>query len=202
MTLDASKILTIFKNKFSQFNNSHEQDAHEAFLCVIDLLEKARPSIKDYIYGTIQKTVIFPGGKSVTEEQFAVLMLTPHSDSKLEDLLRDHFKQEVLTDYIDDSGKEHHCAVIEQKISKFPPVFIIGFTMFQRKFMIEISDKMGKYNLFSMCTHVGSARGGHYVAHTKHRGIWYLKDDNNVINNVQIPLAGPFYFCLFKSTNS
>lgn len=202
LTLDPSKLLKIFKNKFKQFDNTNEQDAHEAFLCVIDVLERSRPAIKNSIYGTIQKTVIFPGGKSVTEETFAVLMLTPTKNSKLEDLLRVHFKDEVLTDYTDDKGGTHKCAVLQQKISKFPPIFIIGFNMFQRKFMIEISEKMSNYTLFSMCTHVGTCRGGHYVAHTKHKGIWYLKDDTTIIKNAPVPSAGPFYFCLFKSTNS
>mgnify|MGYP000017618686 CR=1 FL=1 len=203
MTMDPGKLLKIFKKKFKQFDNSREQDAHEAMLCVIDILEKARPEIKDSLYGSIQKTVIYPGGKSVTEEKFAVLMLTPKKTTTIQELLKEHFsQQEVLQGYTDDSGKTHHCAVLTQKISKFPPIFIVGFNMFRGKHRIQITEKMNNFRLFAVCTHMGSMNGGHYIAHTKHRGIWYLKDDDIITKNAPMPVAGPFYFCLFKSTNS
>jgi ubiquitin C-terminal hydrolase len=203
MILNPEKLLKIFKKRFKHFDNSQEQDAHEAILCVIDILEKARPEIKDSIYGSIQKTVIYPGGKSITEEKFAVLMLTPKKNATIQELLKEHFSQEeVLQGYTDDSGKTHHCAVLTQKISKFPPIFIVGFNMFRRKHSIQITEKMNTYKLFAACTHIGTMGGGHYIAHTKHRGTWYLKDDDTITKNAPLPKAGPFYFCLFKSTNS
>jgi len=202
-TLDPGKLLKIFKKKFRQFDNSHQQDAHEAMLCVIDILERARPEIKESLYGSIHKTVIYPGGKSVTEEKFAILMLTPQKNATIQELLKEHFSQEeVLRGYTDDTGKTHHCAVLTQKISKFPPIFIVGFNMFHGKHRIQVPDRIGNYKLFATCTHLGTMGGGHYVTHTKHRGIWYLKDDDDVTKNVSIPGAGPFYFCLFKFTNS
>ncbi len=203
MILNPEKLLKIFKNKFKQFNNRLEQDAHEAMLCVIDILEKARPEIKESLYGSIEKTVIYPGGKSITEEKFAVLMLTPKKNTTIQELLKEHFShEEVLQGYTDDNGKTHHCAVLTQKISKFPPIFIVGFNMFRGKHRIQITEKMDKFRLFAACTHMGTMSGGHYIAHTKHRGIWYLKDDDIIVKDAPVPVAGPFYFCLFKSTNS
>lgn len=200
--LDPSKLLGIFRKKFKQFDNQEEQDAQECMLCVIDLLEKARPSLKSVLYGTIEKKVIYPGGKSITEEKFAVLMLTPQKGMKLEELLKEHFKQEVLTDYEDDDGKTHHCAVLDQRVTKWPTILIVGFNMFSRKFVMEIPEKFQNYKLFSACTHLGSTRQGHYLAHTKHRGTWYLKDDDMVRKDVPVPTNGTFYFSLFKLTNS
>ena len=200
--LDPQRLLEIFRKKFKQFDNRNEHDAHEAMLSVIDILEKARPSIKNTLYGTIKKKVIYPGGSSVTHERFSVLMLTPTANSSLEQLLQNHFKQEVLEGYTDDSGKTHHVTVLEQGIQKYPPILAIGFNMFHRKFKIKIPEKFNNYRLYASCVHMGSTRGGHYVAYTKHRNIWYLKDDDNVTKDVRHPREAPFYLCLFKSINS
>lgn len=200
--LDPTKLLGIFRNKFKQFNNNREHDAQEAMLGVIDILEKARPSLKNVIYGTLQKKIIYPGGSSVTNEKFSILMLTPTRNSSLEELLRDHMKHEVLEGYTDNSEKTHHVAVLEQSISKYPPILAIGFNMFNRKFKIKIPEKFKNYRLYASCVHMGSTRGGHYIAYTKHRNIWYLKDDDNVRKDVKHPMEAPFYLCLFKLVNS
>ena len=54
------------------------------------------------------------------------------------------------------------------------------------------------YQLFSTCTHMGSNRGGHYIAYTKHKGNWYLKDDISCNKIDSINLLDFHYIIMYK----
>ena len=199
---DSKNILKIFRQKYNNFNNSHEHDAQEAFLCIIDCLEKSMPSIKNIFYGKITKDIIYSGGKAQSTEKFSHLFLTPYRDCTLEELFNQYFKDEVLEGYEDESGKKHHVAVLKQDISIYPPVLIFAFNMFMKKYRIQIPENFKGYTLCSMCVHMGTMNSGNYVSFTRHKGQWYFKDDNAVRKVDTIPDNVPVYFCLFKKLNS
>eukprot|EP01095_Lingulamoeba_sp_RSL-Kostka_P006618 TRINITY_DN2084_c0_g1_i4.p1 TRINITY_DN2084_c0_g1~~TRINITY_DN2084_c0_g1_i4.p1 ORF type:complete len:810 (-),score=356.58 TRINITY_DN2084_c0_g1_i4:2009-4438(-) len=60
----------------------------------------------------------------------------------------------------------------------------------------EYQDGPGKYELFSMISHLGRNPGsGHYVAHVKKNGKWYLFNDETVKESIETPLdSGYLYF--------
>jgi len=196
--LSPKKLLDIFRKRFKIFDNSHEHDAHEALVCIIDILEKTIPQIKQMFYGTLAKDIIYPGGKSHTEEAFGPLMLTCHKNCSLEDLIQDHLADTVLEGYEDDDGKTYNVSVLRQSIIKKPPILIFCINMFLNKHQIKIPQEYENYVLYACCIHMGNTRGGHYVAFTKHKGKWYLKDDELVREVNHPPESGPFYLCMYK----
>ena len=192
------KLLELFRKRFKRFDNSQEHDAHEALVCIIDILETAVPRVKKMFYGTLSKDVIYPGGKSQNNEVFGPLMLTCNKNCSLEDLVKDHLADTVLEDYQDESGRKYNVAVLKQTIKKKPPIMIFCINMFIQKHLIKIPHEYQNYVLYACCMHMGSTRGGHYVAFTKHRNKWYLKDDENVREVSHPPESGPFYLCMYK----
>ena len=196
--LSPKKLLELFRKRFKRFDNSHEHDAHEALVCIIDILETAIPSVKNMFYGTLSKDVIYPGGKSNSKEKFGPLMLTCNNNCSLEELVKNHMADTVLEGYQDDSGRTYNVAVLKQSIHDRPPIMIFCINMFMHKHQIRIPQTYENYVLYACCIHMGSTRGGHYVAFTKHRGKWYLKDDENVREVNHPPESGPFYLCMYK----
>lgn len=192
------KLLEIFRKKFKRFDNSQEHDAHEALVCIIDILENSIPEVKQMFYGTLNKDVIYPGGKSHSDETMGPLMLTCTKNCSLQDLIKDHLSDTVLEGYQDDNGKTYNVAVLKQTIAKKPPILIFCINMFIRKKNINIPQIYENYVLYACCLHMGSTRGGHYVAFTKHKNKWYLKDDTTVREVKHPPESGPFYLCMYK----
>ena len=62
----------------------------------------------------------------------------------------------------------------------------------------ESEYKNTKYSLFAMCKHHGSHHGGHYVAYTKHRGQWFMKNDGFCTKIEKYPESDYYYLALFK----
>lgn len=192
------KLLEIFRKKFKRFDNTQEHDAHEALVCIIDILENSIPQVKEMFYGTLSKDVIYPDGKSQSKETMGPLTLTCTKDCSLQDLIKDHLSDTVLEGYQDDNGKRYNVAVLKQVIVKKPPILIFCINMFLRKYSINIPHIFENYVLYACCLHMGSTRGGHYVAFTKHKNKWYLKDDTMVREVNHPPESGPFYLCMYK----
>ena len=55
-----------------------------------------------------------------------------------------------------------------------------------------------RYQLFATCTHLGSSRGGHYIAYTKHKNRWFLKDDISCNEISSINLSDFHYIIMYK----
>lgn len=219
---DTTELLKNFRKKFERFDNSDEHDAQEVLLIILDCLHKSikldksfrtidnnewnvkrQSIIKELFYGQIKKTVIYPGGKSESLENCASIMFTPTENTTLQKLIEQFNKEEVIQGYKDDSGKTHNVSVIKQKYTNQPKNIIFCFNMFVKKVKIEIPQKLGTYKLVAACHHVGSLGSGHYVAITKHKGKWYLKDDDVVrecANDNELVLNDTFYFCIFKNS--
>ena len=55
--------------------------------------------------------------------------------------------------------------------------------------MQEILDGQGKYELVAIVSHIGSNTAcGHYVAHVKKAGQWYIYNDEKVAISEKLPL--------------
>ena len=57
-----------FFKHFPRFDNADPQDAQEAILCIIDILERSCPDIKPWFYGKKIQETIWPKGKTMKEE--------------------------------------------------------------------------------------------------------------------------------------
>ena len=216
---DTRKIIEIFKQKYKNFDNARQHDAQEVLVCIMDLLHKGTKNIttgrenienkewnlktnsliKDIFYGQLEKSIIYPGGKSITRENCAHLMFTPLKNTTLGDLLGDLQKDDVIEGYTDSGGVTHNVAVIKQVLINKPEVVIMCFNMFMGKVNVELPPKWGEYKLIACCLHLGSTRGGHYVAMTLHKNKWYLKDDESV-REINPNFNNQCYFCIYKKT--
>ena len=193
--LNNKKLLLMFKQIFKRFDNNDEHDAHEALVCIIDILENSIPEVKNMFYGTLTKNIIYPGGNSETQEIMGPIILTCYNDCSLQDLIKKHFSDTVLEGYQDNNDKTYNVAVLTQTITKKPPILIFCIN---NKHNIKIPQIFENYVLYACCLHMGNTMGGHYIAFTKHKNKWYLKDDNMVREVDNPPENGTFYLCMYK----
>ena len=223
--IDTKNILKCFREYFNNFNNSLEHDSQECLLGILDLLHKGTRNIKINIldeptnsiwskkntsivksifYGQVSKSVLYPGGKSQTFENFSNFLLFPQKNNmNLGAIVKESFDDVVLSDYIDDNGKRHHCSVLRTETEHVPPVCVFCFNMYIRKVVVSVPEELiingRKYELYALCQHMGNRNGGHYISYTKVEGDWWLKDDEVAIKK-EPKLTNYFYFCMFRQT--
>jgi hypothetical protein len=75
-TVDVKPLLTTFQKEFPRFKEDEQHDVQEAVMCIIDILERAEPVVKDWFYGKKTQETIWPGGKSSNEEDFSIHLIT------------------------------------------------------------------------------------------------------------------------------
>jgi ubiquitin C-terminal hydrolase len=196
-TLDIKPLLGAFQTLFPRFGSKEQHDVQEAILCIIDILETARPEIKQWFYGKKVQETLWPGGKSSNEEEFSVHLIT--SDGKdMAKMLSESTKWSTLTDFVDTEGKTHHVATTRMLFSKLPQVLMISF---DRKSHIEIIENIiidkYEYNLIASAVHVGYQNDGHYVSFVKRRNKWFLIDDDSVREH-PLPEEAGYYFMVYN----
>lgn len=195
--IDVSLLRGLFQAKFPRFVDHEQHDIQETVLCIIDILERAVPLIKQWFYGKKIQQTIWPGGKSERVEDFSVHILCSHN-ATLEQMLHDSVKWNTLTDFVDDDGHTHRIATTRCIFSELPKVLMISF---DKKSHIDISDKIFmnqfEYTLVASGIHVGVQFGGHYVAFTKHRGKWYYKNDEHVVEQ-ELPIRAGHYLLVYN----
>jgi len=221
------RLLELFKQRYNQFNNTHQQDSQEAVLCILDALDKSlcpfkrikypfesvnHSLIKDIFYGKNVQETVCKSENSKKFEESTVQILFPNNKTDLLDILRDHQKWNVLEGYKDSKGVTHHVATTRTLFWYPPPVLILSFKMYGGKSMITLNEDLdiaefvhpesehrnNKYSLFAMCKHHGSHHGGHYVAYTKHRGQWFVKNDGFCTKINEFPKTDYYYLAFFK----
>ena len=223
--INTSNILKYFRKFYNNFDNSLEHDSQECLLGILDLLHKGTKGIKlnitdepknsiwskkntsiikSIFYGQLCKNVIYPGGKSENFENFSNFLLFPPKDNmSLGDIIKESFKDVVLSDYVDDNGKKYNCSVLKTRTEHVPPICVFCFNMYIRKVRVTIPEQIVingvKYDLYALCEHMGNRNGGHYISYTKVGGEWWLKDDEVSIKK-EPKLTNYFYFCMFKRT--
>ena len=112
-------------------------------------------------------------------------------------------KHEGISGYTDDTGKTHHVAAVGRKITQWPRIIGFTFSMYDRKFPIEIPLEFEGRKLFACVLHQGHKNGGHYALLVRRFDKWFIKDDERVteIPHVQT-LRGEFYLAFYRPMNS
>ena len=201
------KLLTIFKRKYTQFDNRDQHDSQEAFLCIIDILEKSLSGfIQKLLYGENTQETVCKSGKSITKEKFNIIILFPTKDcNHINDLLKNSRKWNGIKDYEDNDGKIWNAAATRTVPTKLPRILAISFRMYENKIKIQLEEEIDidgtPYTLFATSIHQGTVNRGHYIAFTKHKDTWCLKDDDIYKSN-ELPLVEYHYLTFFKKKNN
>ena len=184
-------ILNEFQKHFPRFKSLEQHDVQETILCIIDILEKSVPELKEYFYGKKVQETVWPGGTKKQEEDFSVHILCVNGSSFKEMLLQS-FAWNVLTDY-----EPHHVATTRCFFSKHPRVLMVSF---DKKGRVNVNENLTidgyEYELVASAIHVGFQNDGHYVAFTKHADTWYYKNDDFVIEQ-RFPCDAPHYLLMY-----
>tara|TARA_B000000441_G_scaffold78118_1_gene53066 strand:- start:3514 stop:4290 length:777 start_codon:yes stop_codon:yes gene_type:complete len=190
-------VIEAFQKEFPRFRTNEQHDVQEAVLCIIDILERSRPEIKEWFYGKKTQETIWPGGKSSNEEVFSVHLITAEG-TDMGEMLQKSTDWNTIENFEDTDGKVHHLATTRMVFSTLPQVLMISF---DRKSHIEIIENMiignSEYNLISCAVHVGIQNDGHYVSFVKRRNKWLLANDENVEEH-ELPKEASFYFMVYN----
>ena len=201
---DVKNFLGKFRTRFSDFNNCKPHDAQEAFLCILDVLDSSLPVVKDIFNTEVIQETVYPGGRTKKKDEFTVNFLFPKpSHENILDSIKDVQQWNGLEDYEDDDGVTWKASATRTLFWKLPRVmvFSLGYKMpvtLVDKFIPEVHpDSPHKeketYELFASCVH----NSGHYVAFTRHRGDWYLKNDG-FVTKMDIPMKAHHYLFFYK----
>lgn len=195
--LDVRSLVVMFQRVFPRFTLGHPHDVQEAVLCIIDILERAVPDLKQLFYGQKVQETIYPGGKKEHEEDFSVHLICSNSDN-FQTMLEESMQWNTLTDYVDDAGKAHHVATTRNVFRTMPPVFMVSF---DKKSFIKSSEYLEighiKYRMVAAAAHAGIQWGGHYVAYTRRKDTWYYNNDEHVEEMSGLPKQGGFYLMVY-----
>jgi len=58
--VDVKPLLTAFQKEFPRFKSHEQHDVQEAVLCIIDIIERAEPVLKEWFYGKKTQETIWP----------------------------------------------------------------------------------------------------------------------------------------------
>jgi len=193
--LNVLKLINLFRGRFKQFTPGWPQDAQEATICILDILDV--PFTK---FDLIQETVC-PFERTKHIEKMVVYT----------GLLEGTEKWASIENFEDSNGTTHPIAATRTLFWTLPKVFILSLTVKMEITLGESLDllpymhpespdklKQTKYELYATCIHQGSQNGGHYAALTKHKGQWYLKDDDAVSKVIEFPNKCGHYVMFFK----
>ena len=197
--LKVSKFLELFRVRFKQFEAGYQHDAQEAVLCIIDALDT-----KFTTFTMIQETVC----KSEKTRSFPVMTMYTGVLDGIE-------KWCGIENFEDSKEIVHAIAATRTLFWTLPNIFILSLTV---KMEVNLGEslnllpymhpespdklKQTTYQLYATCIHQGSQNGGHYAAFTKHKGQWYLKDDDAVSKVVNFPNKCGHYVMFFKPVKS
>lgn len=203
---DPRALLRAFRTRFPSFGPG-QHDAQEAFLCLVDALERALG--KEFIHKIfngqeIQETV-WTGGRSKHTNDFVTVMFSSEGqgDASLEDLIREREKPVALEGYVDTAGKKHERAEVSTRVSTWPFVAVFTFAWYTgHKRTVILPETFANRQLFAVVLHAGNLHGGHYAVAVRFANKWYIKDDGTVTEMEAPPLKGPFYMALYRAQNS
>lgn len=206
-TGDPTKLLNLFKQKYPQFDNRDQHDSQEAFLCILDILDKSlNEIIRRVFYGTNVQETICKSGKSIKEEDSNIVILYPKPDedeNDIIDILKKSQNWNGLEDYVDNNGKIWNVAATRTIFGTLPVILVFSIKMYDSKKKIKFIETLNignrEYNLYATSNHQGSIRGGHYISFTKHKDQWYLKDDSMVQPIETFPNCDYHYLAFYKS---
>lgn len=151
----------LFQEKFPRFTLDEQHDAHDALMCLIELFHDKDPRF----IGKAKQETVYPNGKVITEVTLGSIVD-----------YEEYGKWDPITDYVDTNGKVYNIACTRITIKRLPDICILTWSTRKAR---ELPIIVG-HELVAIIVHVGSQRGGHYVALVKKEKQWYLCDDENV----------------------
>tara|TARA_B100000287_G_scaffold304511_1_gene287715 strand:+ start:1483 stop:2289 length:807 start_codon:yes stop_codon:yes gene_type:complete len=175
-------VLQEFVKVFPRFRIGEPHDAQDAFFCIIDILERSYPYIKEIVYGETKQITISPIGKNIIKNPFCIHILNMKRDVKdVNTMIKESHKWNTLENYIDERGKKHHVATTRILFSKYPKIFFISF---DKKSFVNIEEELviekNVYVLKSTIIHKGIQYGGHYMSTIKMGEDWLIQDDDTL----------------------
>jgi len=195
--VNAHPLLCAFQKHFPRFVTGEQHDVQEAFLCIIDILEREIPEIKQWFYGKKAQEVIWPSGKTRVEEDFCVHIVNSASKD-MGEMLNKSTSWNVLENFEDNDGKVHNIATTRMVFSKLPKILLISF---DTKSYFKVIEKLHldnfEYNLISSAIHVGVQHDGHYVSFVKHMGLWHYINDE-FIREQPLPNEAGHYVLVYN----
>ena len=195
--LSIAPLLEHFRTTFPRFRLHEQHDVQEAVLCIIDILEIAKPEIKQWFYGKKTQETIWPGGKSSNEEDFSIHLITSDGND-MSEMLPKSTDWSVLENFEDIDGKVHNVATTRMIFSKLSQILMISF---DRKSHIKIIETIhiggAEYNLIASAVHVGNQNDGHYMSFVKRRNKWFLLNDESVQEH-ELPIEAGHYFMVYN----
>ena len=197
--LDLAALQYAFQKEFPRFRTNEQHDVQETVLCIIDILERSQPIVKEWFYGKKIQETIWPNGKTVNEEDFSVHLMTYKGDNDMEKMIKESTDWNVLENFQDTDGITYNAATTRMLFSKLPPIFMLSF---DTKSNIKIVEKMSldgnAYNLSACAMHVGNQHDGHYVTYIRRKTKWYFINDERVEERSPPP-EGSYYFMIYSS---
>jgi ubiquitin C-terminal hydrolase len=188
-----------FQKEFPRFRSDEQHDVQETVLCIIDILERSQPIVKDWLYGKKMQETIWPGGKTMNEENFSIHLLNYKGDPDMSKMIKDSTDWNVLENFQDNNGTTYNAATTRMLFSKLPHIFMISFDTKSRIKMIQNMSLDGhQYKIVACVMHVGNQRGGHYVSYIRRKTNWYFINDEHV-KEMSPPEDGSYYLMVYSS---
>ena len=195
--MDVKLLLTSFQKAFPRFKTNEQHDVQEAVMCIIDILERAEPVVKEWFYGKKTQETIWPGGKSSNEEDFSVHLISSEGND-MGKMLSKSTDWNTLTDFEDENGKVHNVATTRMVFSKLSQILMISF---DRKSHVKVIENIHiggrEYNLIASAVHLGIQDDGHYVCFAKRKDKWFLLNDESIEEH-ELPLEAGHYFMVYN----
>ena len=191
--LNPQTLLDLFKKRFVHFDNFNQQDSQEVIIHILEILEKSCPIVKDIFYGELVHEIVYSGGRVKPSETFNMILLYPTEPNQTITQLMES-KWSILENHSYSSG----VAAIRTVYTQMPTILVVSFKMYDRKVPVQLEEEFAGKTLFAISTHHGSIYGGHYIAYTKHKGQWYIKNDALSQPLENVPLIGYHYVAMYK----
>lgn len=199
VSLDLSKLLGCLKTHFLQFGDGGQHDVQETIMCILDILEKSIPKLKEIFYGKLRQETVYPGGNSCVDSEFCFSLLEP--GETLEECLTRTHDWKTIDDYQDNDGKVWKVSATRTSYISIPKYLMFSFLL-KRNMSIPINLKINESNfvLASTSIHYGIQEGGHYVALINKDGEWKLIDDDSIVD-VEFPEKAQHYTIMYRCLN-
>jgi len=198
--VDPSGLVGAFRKKFPEFSYG-QHDAQEVVIILLDVFENSlgKDLIQGIFNGQDTQEVAWKTGKKSTNVPFTILILDVNCEDSLQNLVEKRQEPVSIENYIDDSGQTHECSALRNRVTQWPKVLGVSFSMYMNKFPVEIPLNFQGLRLFSCIIHSGVCQGGHYALLVRRYDKWYIKDDENV-REVPTPtnLRGIFYMAWYR----
>jgi ubiquitin C-terminal hydrolase len=198
-----SKVFTLepllheFLKIYPRFKIGEPHDAQDALLCIIDILEKEYPIIKEVLYGETTQITISPVGKNTVKTPFCIHFLNMGKQIKsVNEMIDEGYKWNTIEGYIDNEGKKHHVATTRRTISKKPKVLLISF---DTKSCVKVEEHLNLgYVLKGTIIHKGIQWGGHYMSMSKFGEDWIIQDDDSLGKLNTLPKEDSHYILVYN----